>query len=313
MRLGPRGSAGCCTCAEFVACDCGPLTAGLECRIRGGAALLCGVSEYTSPSSPPKKYRRVTPSGQFYLCYYQFPNCSGIQSPTDSYDFEDAPDIVYNSATCSRNNPNYTHWVRTGSPAGCSYQESGEALTDGVVPEGTAGASSESFAGGTRTRTQTTFTETYDGTTCLDGGTSNGLIRHGSYTLTLGDEDTEEDAIARVIAPGWSEWTPVSETCQNPGCCKSAWEERVTGFGFIYIEAEFKVKKTGLTPGQAYDIAVDLYRRIYDTGEYELYATMELSATVDGSGILETNATAVPNDVGYETYASSPARLTPVP
>ena len=129
----------------------------------------------------------------------------------------------------------------------------------------------------------------------------------------LSVEDTEEDAIARAVAGGWSEWSPVDEFCQNPGCCQSAYEERVSGFGFVYIEAEFKVKKTGLTPGQAYDIAVDLYRRPYDSGPYELYATIELSATVDGSGILETNATAVPNDLGFQTYASSPARLTPVP
>ena len=314
LRLGPRGTSTCCDCSQFTGCDCGDLEVPLQCRTKGGEAELCGFPEYTSPSVPPKKYRTLTPSGEFYLCYYQFPNCTGIQSPTESYDFNDAPPIVFSTTTCSRNNPLYTRYIKTGNPAGCSYEEAGTALTDGLVPDGTEGDAEEAFTGGTRNRTPTTFTEAYDGVTCLPGGTGNGLVRHGSYTLTLSDEDTEIDAIGRLLAGAeWTDWTLVGTgmggTCTNPACCLAKYEERIAGFTFDYQAAEFRVRRDGLPPGESFIAEVDIYRRIAGSSDsWVLFQTLEVSGTVDGFGLFEVEQP-VPNEQGFESYAASPARL----
>lgn len=293
LRVGPRGTEGCCECSVFIGCDCAEETAGLECRVRGGGATLCGFEEFTDPSSPPKKYRRSNLSGGYVLDRYSAPGCATlVQSGFVVCNWSGS--CQYDAETCAADNDGQVE---------C-----------GGAPSTRCVESLNSDSGRTEVLTKTTRSWAATGA-CFLHTDGVSWVRYSvlDAVIQLADEDTEEDAIARAIAPGWSDWAPVDEFCQNPGCCQSAHEERVSGFGFVYIEAEFRVKKTGLTPGQAYDIAVDLYRRPYDSGPYELYATIELSATVDGSGILETNATAVPNDLGFQTYASSPARLTPVP
>jgi hypothetical protein len=71
----------CCTCAEKAAdpCLCAGsicIPVGLECRTRDGLAELCGYSEYTSPSVPPRKFRRETQDRRFVLQRFTDTSCS---------------------------------------------------------------------------------------------------------------------------------------------------------------------------------------------------------------------------------------------
>lgn len=57
------------------ACCGGGSNCGLECQFKAGFAELCGYSEFTEPSLPPKKYKRKTITGSMVKCVYARNNC----------------------------------------------------------------------------------------------------------------------------------------------------------------------------------------------------------------------------------------------
>lgn len=70
-------------------CDC--RGCGLECRSKSGTATLCGFSEFTNPSTPPRKYRRKTITGKVTQCDWpaegcQPVPCAGTYPPTIALD-----------------------------------------------------------------------------------------------------------------------------------------------------------------------------------------------------------------------------------
>lgn len=117
---------------------------------------------------------------------------------------------------------------------------------------------------------------------------------------TLSDEDTEEDAIDRLLAAAaWSEWA----TATTPEtACLAEWEERTSGFEFEYYEGEWRVVRSSLTPSTTYWVRITYFRRPYGSGAYELFAYEVKSGTSDGSGELTIEGT-VPNEQGFQTYA----------
>lgn len=134
----------------------------------------------------------------------------------------------------------------------------------------------------------------------------------GELTEELSDEDTEADAIARLLASddgAWSSWRVVGDgtggTCVNPACCTALIEARGDSASFLYQESQWRVTKGGLTPSAAYEAHVAIWRREYGSlGPYIKYATMIVPGTANGSGNIQIDGT-VPNDAGYETYAAA--------
>jgi hypothetical protein len=298
-------------------CDCGsqsdPCTpciacSGLECRTRGGTATLCGFSEYASASTPPKKYRTQTLSGQWRTCN----NNAADAGCTNQQDLKDrevySGTYSYNGTTCATTNAQVANYYADGTD---------DQPCDDTMPFVSTSTPSASFAPSflpagkyVQTTTKTTNNWDFNGVACYDLGGGNGWrLQSGSVTAALTTEDTEADAITRLLAGAggtWGSWITsgaVGCTGTPPSCCLAQREARTTGFSFIYQESQFRVVKTGLTAGVTYGIQVKIYRRTYGSGSYALYQTLTVTATADGSG----NATFsgdVTNDSGYESYAS---------
>lgn len=299
-RLGPLGSDGsCCECAGFVDCDCDtelPCTS-LECRTRGGTATLCGYSEFTSPSTPPKKYRTMTHSGErLGIIHNEFPGCVTVFcSFTDTY----AGSSIFAEANCAPSSSGTR--TRTGS---CS--SNGVFAFNGINAGNINDTDTIHLTATTRTVTSTL-------------ACSFGFRRPSQPTQIdeLIDEDTEADAITRLLAGGggtWSAWTATGDgsgsTCIPSSCCLARWQERTSGFSFAYQEAEFRARITGLTPGAEREVLIQVYRRAYGAGSYELFQTLSYIETADGAGEIEI-IDEVPNLLGYETYVS-PCTFIPV-
>ncbi len=278
-------------------CDscCGiPVTCtGMECRVRGGTATLCGFEEYVSPSTPPNKYRRQTISGTNSSQTYSDSGCTVPTgaSVTCTIDFV----CQYNSSTC----------VPTASGAGqiCNGSFIQPANCNPLVYNPTPACDTNESA----TPTQITFSSS--GACCLSSPGIWEKSTADSRTATLTDQDTDSDALSRLLAGAggtWGSWIAsggVGCTGTPPSCCIAGWEIRSSGFSFGYQESQFRVPFTGLTPSTRYSISIQIYRRVYGAGSYTLFATLYLSDVSDVSGNL-TFTGDVPNAAGFQTYAS---------
>ncbi len=265
-----------CTC-------CTPCVLGtLSCRTRGGTATLCGFSELTSPTTPPRKYRKCTNDQSTTI------TCSGACGGSGSFTCTDSPNPTYpqyNKDTCG-----FTGGVRLQCTDGFGYD------TDCY----------DRFSPGCNIRfttTQTSITPFLtSGDACCGGtGCGNGLATSVSGSITISDEDTEADALARLMAGSggtWSSWSAGSSTT-----CLAQYQQRTTGFSFQYQEAQWRITASGLTPGKTYDTPIQYWRRTYGSGSYTLYSSVTASGAADGSGNLDIEGD-VPNAIGYETYAA---------
>lgn len=259
-----------------------PLTcASLECRTRGGTASLCGFSEYTSASTPPKKYRLKTWSGQ---TQDMIGGSCAINGDLEQY----SGTVVYSATTCGTTNTLVYTLNGAANPFGQP------AITD--VPACFACGSPPSY-GCTTTATVTARTS---GTVCADCGAGGHHQGIGNPAATLSTEDTEADAITRLLAGAggtWSAWAASSSTT-----CLARRQARTTGFDLVYQESEWRRVFTGLVAGETYYIEVKLNRSVYGAASYSLFQTVRVYGTADGTGNLTLTGT-VTNTSGYETYA----------
>lgn len=267
-------------------CPCCTIPNTLQCRTRSGTATLCGFSEYTGASTPPKKYLTKTFSGTAdFATHVGGTNCTVV-----SCSFSDTwtGAVSYDSSTCSTSG--------TGTQT-----RAGTCGNDGVTND----TSIEIYTSGIFTYSKTATTNTAVPSTCV----SNTKALSSSVTETLGTEDTEANAITRFqAANAFGSWINSGATgCTGtpPSCCIAKYESRTSGFSFAYADAEARVVATGLTPSTGYTAKIELYRRAYGTGSYAHYQTVTVTGTSDGSGNLTTSAATVTNTKGYETYAAS--------
>ncbi len=251
-------------------CDNPCVGGALSCIIAGGTACLCGYNEFVSPSTPPRRYRRLTQDNTQNFTHYSFDTCS------------DSPDP--RSCTLSG--------VGQYDPDTCELVVTGSNNCGGVV----LGPFLDS-CGIKATTTQTLSTQAMDGSPCCAAG----IIASFRYTSVTGsaeldDEDTEDDAIRRLMSgASWG-------SCSGSPCCLAQWEARTAGFCFAYQEAIWTVVASGLVPGKNYKIPVDFYDRVFGVGPYTLFQHLLVEVEADNFG----NAVAsgfVPNQRGYQTYA----------
>lgn len=281
------------TTENACACCATRIPVKMLCRQRGGGASIIGCPEFVSPSMPPKAYRRSQLSGSRQSTSYTDVDCS-IRS--------DFPVV-----TCT-----YAGWGQYDAATGL-FSFGGDNECNGSVTS--TGAGCTPFASAcldSASTTQTTNTTTSTGACCLAAGLhlkSTG----GSLVNTLSEEDTEADAIARLLAGAggaWGAWNETGDgshgTCLPQDCCKAQWQVRTTStFTFAYNEDQFRcVDYPGtLLPSTNYTVKVEIWRRPGGVGPFVLYQTLEFSISTDGSGDFAQFDGDVPNARGFESAA----------
>jgi len=273
---------------------------GMSCRTRGGTASLIGFDEFIA-SSPPKKYRTKTFSGGHLRCNFNSEiDCANGSPEAGSDDHVFTMVCQYDKMTGAlmSTGSNVVHQDLGFCPAvtvlttfDCTYN---------IIPTEQFGVN----------QTQTNQTEYIIGQ-CLHHGVVWSRISTNEK-IDLSDEDTETDAINRLLAGGggtWSGWTVTGDgsggTCIPSACCLSRYEQRTSGFTFVYQEAQFQINQTGLSANTVYNVSVDLWRRSFGIGSFAFWKTIIVTGTTDNAGTLLIDQQDVPIDVGFETYAAT--------
>jgi hypothetical protein len=242
-------------CVEIPSC-------ALTYQKKGGSASLCGFSEYTTPSTPPKKYRKQSIAGGAVGCEYIYTNScaayvkgygySGYLGWTGSKE--------YSQASCAITN--------TQSVSGSQSNPASDCGSDGTTVSGTITASDPfegnlvsalnpsippSSGGPTTTVSPTNKTWTYPGI-CYSTIKNSGYVEMG-----LSIEDTQDDAISRENA-GIGSWTPCTSDCYN-------YTETRTGFSFGYQTIQYKITAEPTTLGATYEATLNVQRRAHGTSD----------------------------------------------
>jgi hypothetical protein len=284
-------------------CCCGAGTCAIFCSTRGGTATLCGIPEFLVPASvPPKKYRKMTPSGQTYICYRVNPDCSGDVLTVDSYDFDAADVIEFGATDCAQtpSSPTYTHYVNSGISLSCGYSTAGTPTVESE-PIGSQGPSSTLTANSTISRTLTSWESTGLGSGACNASGTLYYNLFGNNRQELSIEDTEASAISRI--PGIGTWSSYISCSSLVGeCCRTAWQMRGAGqFDFEYVESRIKVQGGTTSPSQHVNVKVELWRRAYGVGVYALYQTLEDDVISGLDSFFSVDFGVVNNTIGFET------------
>lgn len=281
---------------------CGIGNVVMSCRTRGGTASMCGYPEFVSPSTPPAYYLTLSQGGSYTDVRYSDFACAVPNGSTITCTWSGA--CNYDSLTCVNDNAGIQNCggvnVANCGNLGSSFGGSG--------------------CGGDSTCTQTRH-EAFVSGSChpvSDGNGNSGKYSSANQFAQLSNADTEDNAIARLLAgPGgvWSAYTPMGDgsggTCVPTACCLAAYQQR-TGASFSYQESQFKLVLSALDPSTAYVVNVEIYRRLQGSSDpWELLLVSAFGFTSDGSGNYTITDQDVPNLEGYETYACCPLIYKP--
>lgn len=124
-------------------------------------------------------------------------------------------------------------------------------------------------------------------------------------TWTLDDEDSEDDAIARLLAT-LDDWGDIDwDDCTMLPCCSSTRTKRTTGFDISIEQGMVQITHTGLVVVGAYVVLrVEIWRTDLDTMDDEPAYTIDFEGTVDMSGDC-TWEFLLPNEAGYTHFLNS--------
>src|SRR5690606_35363182 len=157
-------------------------------------------SEYTNPSTPPKKYRKQTLSGGAGICVFSNNVCSGdVSGPNQRRDVYSG-EYTYSGDDCNQNNTQLcTRYSGTVGDAGCPP------LATRTVPAGTfpSLSASDPFANSVDTNRVTeviissTLKELQTISAC--NGATFAVTGQGMAQAVLSEEDTEADAMDRAV------------------------------------------------------------------------------------------------------------------
>jgi hypothetical protein len=241
-----------------------PLISGPVCVSASGLATLCGLSEYTTPSTPPKKYRTETISGSAQGCLFEAADCtgpvrasgtSGSMSWSGSYNYSQADCTTSTSQAYSGSS------YAAGADCGTGGTPFSASLAPGPTPDPTSGNPVDMLNttnppppsyGPTLVTLRILKTWTWD-TSCLNVG-GHGVSNSGSVSLALSDEDMPDDAIARSV--------------QTPGVlCTAKTEARGAGdFTFEYVVVDFTLTASNLVVGRSYLAQIEILEENYGGG-----------------------------------------------
>ena len=244
---------------------------------KGGTASLCGFSEYTDPSTPPKKYLRRNFAGEMIFKW-----ASGCDYNCD-HAYGSGYMQISNSCIIDPNTCNIISYG-TNNLLDC-YGPATNEISDISNP-------------GISTEILTKTSKEYIGNGCGSGWVCSLLcdgarIHTGSLSVALSEEDTELNAINRLLQTlSWSPWqsTPVYPYYyRNPA-----------NFDIYYREVRTKTVTTEkYNPSITYKCSAIYQRRAYGSSDPWVDAeTVVTSQKPNSSGDFEIDT---PNVSGYET------------
>lgn len=276
-------------------CPCCEVTPmGLECRTRGGFAMYCGFPGFDFGSST--FYRTLTLSGGWSVNIYT--TAAGCTGDIDCIIAGSYSGVCsYNVDTCDRTDAGQLAINVSGDhPEDCC--DNATVPTCDLINYNCGGITVPPDSAIELVTMSDTVKQQSIITPCVMGFIETTAA---TGTITLSDQDTAADAIARLIAmSSWSSWADPS-----PGFCTSSWEIPTFGPGFNYTEAQFRYTATGLTPSMMYTLTLDVYQSVYGMMSYTMIGTISSSFMTDSMG----NATItgdVPITQGYDTYVTNP-------
>lgn len=241
-----------------------------------------------------------------------FESCDDGAAPIDSSDEEFSGVMVIDPELCF--------------PASCSVIDTcGESsLSQGGSAAGmTCNNLSPNTPANGYEETDNTAVYTGDGTCQAISGI--GVVVTGDATDAYSEEDTPDDAIARMLAhagasdedgsDNWDIWTEVEgvATYVTP-----APADPNTGSCFQYQYGVWRLRRSQLLPNTEYTVEVEIWRAAYDgitipdDGDYSLFGVQSVTGTTDATGFLKLDPVVVPNAVGYTTRTKK-STLTCVP
>lgn len=248
----------------------------------GGGATLCGFEEFADPSTPPKKYRKVTASGTNSITtpWWCDTDPCGITTTMEYSGYDEY------SAACSLG----IHGVQKQTGIVCGvYRDYGTSYLS--VMDIIFNPCYSFMYSGVCTETATKITKTNSVVNSECGGSGTGLIR------TLSIEDTDSDAISRLMQT--ATWSPYTTSY-----VAAIREQRTTGFSFSYREVKIKTKTSvKFNHGISYKYDYTVQRRIYGSSDPFVDAeTISSSGSPNAEGDFEIN---VENVAGYESKISN--------
>lgn len=276
-----------------------PSTVTYSCRRRGGEAELVGKNEYDGfvTTAAPKRFRRVDIYGSGRNDVY---SDSGCTTKTGDVETVFSGFYVWNALTGATTNSTVTQ----------PYAD-GVAGTPGTLSVTQTSPIDTPICDFDRVYTQKSRTVIGNGDCCIDG--SNYKKGSGTWKQILSDEDTEEDAIARVIAAlvaappssdpdGWDDFALCNGDSTLP-CCVSEWHPRPNSYTFDYYEAQFRILATGLIADGFNVVAVKIQRTNLTTSETEPAETQIFEVYADEFGELTFDID-LPNVPGFSHFVS---------
>lgn len=292
------GGDGCCPCDQQVGCECSEIACARECRSKAGIAELCGYSELTSLSVPPKKFLKATFSGSLSGIAY---NVSGTGGPcegapeTGRYTYDIGGVAEYDPATCLLISTGTQTIVAT--PTGGMPSTFIDPIT-GPYPE-------TSSCLQTVTLTPTTQQITPTGNCCVTALTEGGnpglaQIQSGGGRLTvLTVEDTEEAAMERALPEGWN----TTGSCLQHTAFRT---QRGAGeYSFAFRKGQVRVRLPAVVIGHTYKVTVKYYERVLGLSGPFLPSGDQDEVTITADETEEyTPWLDVPQNDGFETVAA---------
>jgi hypothetical protein len=245
----------------------------LTCQSKTGFATLCGFSEFTNASDPPKKYKILTASGSLRQRTY------GIG------------DFTCAGGTLSDVTINYSgSGIYTPLPTSCPSPD-----CSSLVNANCGAAQNPSCS--TQSNTATTSSAIGNGCVCQTSG--RGYNVTGTWTNSLSSEDTEDDAANRA-ASAISSWSDCSG-----GSSAYLTDRTGTGsFTFGFRNIQIKANWTAVI-GKTYNVQINFARRLLGTSDPYIDLGMPFESTITADRIDEsTDWVDVPNEAGWETIAS---------
>ncbi len=239
----------------------GPLSGALEINAKGGNPAVKGWSEFTDPSTPPKKYLLAT-----------------ADQATAWDRFTDAcvtPDAIPNGNTSTTGALTYDP-VTDAISGAVTHHSSLSGTT--YIYDVTAAAPS---CGVGVTNTKTTNTLYVDGSPCCGpeaGVTYKHTVASGGWTLS--NEDTEENAIIRWDAA--TEWGGWSSSQPWP----IARYQARTAFNWAYLKFKARGAWSGASEYWLYHIALVMEGREDGVGDWVEEETISSYQYADGDGHL---------------------------
>lgn len=228
---------------EFEAYPYAQPTAAMSCVSRSGTAALIGFDEFTSPSTPPKRYRKKTCSGGWRFatwlnCPPVTPECAGNTTTHSDY----AGYFEYNAITGALTSTG----AYTGQ-FGCNGAMFSGSLT-------TAGCTSPEDCSWSLFVSQTLRQNGDKGACCPSTPPTFATVVYANQADSLSVEDTETDAIARASVTTGSS-------------CLAATEARGAGdFSFVFTTVAYDILCSSLLRNRRYRLTYDLLTEDYGGG-----------------------------------------------